>query len=289
MRNKSLSPVVSSRWSVRKLGWIPASVSALLLATRLVAYPPAPHHVFYGLVRDEYGTPLTVSGAEVILTTPGGRELKAAVFQGGEAGVNYRLEVPMDAGLTDDVYQPTAMQPTVPFQMKVVVNKKVYLPMELKGKTAQMGLPGKRTQLDLTLGEDTDGDGLPDAWERMIHRDIRKVNPTDDPDGDGLTNLQEYLAGTYALDASDGLRLDIQGVSHGEPLMRFVAIRGRTYTLLGSTDFKTWEPVSFRIPSEGATAVVRSGYQSATVTPVTVQAVTANLPAAPTFFRLRVQ
>lgn len=289
MRNKSQSPVVPPRSSGRRSGWVPLSVSALLLAVRLVAYPPAPHHVFYGMVRDEYGTPLVVSGAEVILTTPGGRELKTPVFQGGEPGVNYRLEVPMDAGLTDDVYQPTAMQPTVPFQMKVVVNRKTYLPMELKGKTGQMGLPGQRTQLDLTLGEDSDGDGLPDAWERMIDRDIRKVNPTDDPDGDGLTNLQEYLAGTYALDASDGLRLDIQGVSQGEPMLRFVAIRGRSYTLMGSTDFKTWVPVNFRIPAEGATAAVRSGYQPSKVTPVTVQAVTAPLPVAPTFFRLRVQ
>ena len=38
---------------------------------------------------------------------------------------------------------------------------------------------------------DTDGDGLPDIWERKYFGDLRS-GPSDDPDKDGLTNLQEY-------------------------------------------------------------------------------------------------
>jgi len=273
-------PRISIRWFLALL--------FLCLALPGRAYPPAPHHLLYGLVRDEYGSPIQAAGAEVILVTAGGRELKTRITL-TEPGVNYRLEVPMDAGLTSDLYKATAMQPTMPFQMKVVINKVVYLPIELKGKSAQIGEPGRRTRLDLTLGEDTDGDGLPDAWERMINRDIRKVNPNEDPDKDSMTNLQEYLAGTYALDASDGLALVIRGLHDGEPVMKFTAIRGRSYTLLGSTDFSNWTPVKFRIPAEGLNAPIRTSFQATKVTPIEVEAVTGGTDSAPTFFKLLVQ
>jgi uncharacterized delta-60 repeat protein len=42
---------------------------------------------------------------------------------------------------------------------------------------------------------DTDLDGLPDSWE-MANFGTLAVNPSGDPDGDGLTNLQEYQLGT---------------------------------------------------------------------------------------------
>lgn len=44
---------------------------------------------------------------------------------------------------------------------------------------------------------DSDGDGLPDLWERNYWgNNIAQHNGSGDPDGDGLTNYQEYLVGT---------------------------------------------------------------------------------------------
>jgi Bacterial TSP3 repeat len=58
----------------------------------------------------------------------------------------------------------------------------------------------------IASGADTDGDGLPDAWEYQ-HFGNLSATPNADPDGDGMTNLQEYLADTDPLNASDNLRI----------------------------------------------------------------------------------
>lgn len=271
-------------WFGRVFGW-----GLLLMPVLVTAFPPAPHHLFYGKVRDEFGAPINVPGAEVIFESASGKQIKTQIIDGLEPGVTYRLAVAMDAGLTTDLYKATAMRPTMPFQIKVVISGVTYLPIELKGKFATMGQPSGRTLMDLTLGVDSDGDGLPDAWERMINADITQVTSGGDSDGDGLSNAQEYLAGTYAFDAADGFRLSINGMREGKPVMKFLAISGRTYTLLASEDLETWTPAQFRIPSEGTQGTVRQSYQANDVRPIELEASTDATKPAPKFFKLLVQ
>jgi len=56
--------------------------------------------------------------------------------------------------------------------------------------------PQETVENDLTLPKDRDGDGLPDAWEDKVWEDppehCGNLNPEDDDDGDGLSNLEEY-------------------------------------------------------------------------------------------------
>ncbi len=226
-------------------GWLPC----------LHAYPPAPPHIFYGCVRDEMGDPLASSSAEVILETLSGTQVRTKINPSLQAGVNYNLTVPMDSGITDDLYQATALRPLVPFRIKVKIGQATYLPIETKSDYASLGRPGQRTRLDLTLGEDSDGDGLPDAWERALIAalgggpDLNNINPEADSDGDGLSNMDEYLAGTYAFDSKDGFALKILRNLEDRAVLEFLAIRGRAYTVYGSEDLKDWKPVSFRMPA----------------------------------------
>ena len=67
---------------------------------------------------------------------------------------------------------------------------------------------------------DSTGNGLPDAWE-LYHFGELGVDPNDDPDGDGLTNYEEYLAGTdpNKWDTSGDLLSDGWKVNNGlDPL-----------------------------------------------------------------------
>lgn len=274
----------------RSARWLPVLLCSFILHTAsfiLTAYPPAPFHLFYGMLRDEYGTPIS-SGAEVILETSSGVQVKTVVNPGIETGANYRLEVPMDTGLLAAPYQPSALQPTVPFRIKVRVGGVTYLPIEMKGDYAQLGQPGQRTRLNLTLGEDSNGDGLPDAWQRLINSDLTKVKPTGDA-GNGLNYLQTYYAGTYAIDPKAGFSLSIVGFTKGAALLEFVAVNGRSYTLLGSTDLKTWKMVPFRVPAEGATTAARENYQTDVVKKVQLEASAPATALPPTYFRLMLQ
>lgn len=224
-----------------------------LTVVTVLGFPPAPHHLLYGVVRDETGQPLILDNAQVLLQTPSGEIIGSPVRFGRAPGVNYTLAVPMDAGLIDGVHKRTAMQPHARFTMRVVVRNEIFLPLELVGELREIGRPGEKTRLDLTLGVDLDGDGLPDAWEQQLLSELDgldEVNPGDDADGDGLTNLEEYLSGSYAGDGEDEFALDIVGLNDGTPVLEFRALRGRTYSVEASTDLVTWEAVGFRMEGE---------------------------------------
>jgi K319L-like, PKD domain/Bacterial TSP3 repeat len=51
---------------------------------------------------------------------------------------------------------------------------------------------------------DGDGDGMADAWESAVGLNPSQFDAHDDPDGDGLTNLQEFWLGTDPLAAPAG-------------------------------------------------------------------------------------
>lgn len=264
------------------------------MAVCVRAYPPAPHHLFYGVVRDELGNPVQADDAQVVLETLTGGSLRSPISPGQGGGFNYRLTVPLDSGLTHESYKPTALRPLLPFRLKVQIGSEIFLPLEMRGDFARMGQPAQRTRLDLTLGEDADGDGLPDAWERqlLLHlgrgSDLTAVQPDEDADGDGMSNLDEYLAGTYAFDGEDGFRLHIVRQPNGAAVLEFLAIRGRTYSVFSSEDLQRWEPMRFQVSSASAQPPSASYYATDTRrVQILLDSQDEDLPAR--FFRLRVQ
>lgn len=259
-----------------------------------LAFPPLPHHTVYGLVRDEFGNPLISAGTELTLETLSGATLTTRVVPGLEAGVNYRIEVPVDAGLTSDLYRPTAMLPAAPFRIRVKIAGRTFLPIEMKANMALLGQPAQSSRVDLTLGEDTDGDGLPDAWERSVIAagklglTLEGLKPGDRLNGNPLSVLDAYLAGTYAWDPKDGFRLDIVAFSQADPVLEFVALRGRSYTVSGSDDLQTWKPMGFRV--EGSSSDTgRLFYQTTQLQRVRVVVGGEAGGAAPKFYKLLVK
>lgn len=269
-----------------------ALLVAVLAAVPARAFPPAPPHELYGRVRDAFGNPIA-DGAEVILESTSGVRLTGFVLEQTEPGINYRLLVPLDAGLTDEPYQPTALMPAAPFRLRVVVGGASFLPLEMKASSSAIGAPGGRTRLDLTLAVDADGNGLPDLWEKAaaaalgIRWEAGVIRPDDPYPGSGLTYRQAYLAGTYALDPKEGFALSIVPDSGGASRLAFTAVRGRTYVVQTGDQLGAWTSIPFRIPGLAPEPV--SVYHATETRRIEVEAVVpAETAGNARFFRLGV-
>ncbi len=272
-----------------------AVVALVLAAAGLAqAFPPALPHTIYGMARDEYGNPLRTN-ATIILTTSAGVSVSCVVDPEDEPGVNFRLTVPLDSGVKSDIYKNGVLQPAVPFRIRVSINNATFLPLEMAGDYSLLGQPGKKTRIDLTLGEDTNGNGLPDAWERAIiaargwNLGLNGLDANSSPGKNGVSLLQEYVAGTYGFEDGNGLNLAIARVESGTPVLEFLAVRGRTYTIVGSASLKTWAPIPFRVllPDGGGESV--SSYLSTEVRLLQVAVPAPATGAAPLFYKLQIQ
>lgn len=95
----------------------------------------------------------------------------------------------------------------------------------MNGTTFQNAtLTGSRS-LDWLVGgtgdskRDSDADGLPDLWERNYWGfDISQQNGSGDPDGDGVTNAQEYAIGGNPIGGPSGSSISFEGAFQHEAL-----------------------------------------------------------------------
>ncbi|HEY5913715.1 MAG TPA: lamin tail domain-containing protein [Verrucomicrobiae bacterium] len=85
---------------------------------------------------------------------------------------------------------------------------------------------------------DTNGDGLPDAWQIQYFGSITapQAAPGADPDNDGFNNAQEFLAGTNPTLATSYLKIDSVQPGGTARNVAFTAVAGRTYTVLFKDD-----------------------------------------------------
>lgn len=176
---------------------------------------------------------LTVLQAPIITAQPAGltaSEGAAATFQVKVTGTSplsyqwYLNNSPL-AGTTSSSLVLAPVDPSQAGIYQVVV-------------TNSVGMVASAPATLKVIGLDSDGDGIPDSWMLQyfghptgLASDHSRAQ--DDADGDGMTNLQEYLAGTNPLDPQSSLKLRAQTVNPatGRPQFAFTAVAGVGYTL----------------------------------------------------------
>ncbi len=272
----------------------------------LLAFPPAPHHTLFGMVRDENGQALNVDGAKVIFYRSGAEVLREDIKAGRLLDQNYQIRLRMDMLRPGTrTYTGIAHTSGSTFTIGVLLNDVVYYPIEMSAQRS-VGQPGQRIRLDLTLGVDSDGDGIPDAWEQsQLYAggimpgengwDLSLVNRDGDFDGDGVSNWQEYIAGTFATDPTDYLSLRITDTLEQNVQLRFFGIFNKVYSLESSTNLQTWAPVSVFLRNPESTdsddvanpPVAQASIRAEDTTFIDLYAPSS--PSGRTFYRLKVR
>ena len=237
------------------------------------AFPPAPYYTLYGMVRDQVGQTLTAEGATLILLK-GSEEIGRTPISNLHLDQNYELNIRIDANRSGTtIYTEKALAAQGQFSLVVEMNGSLFYPIEVAGNLTA-GKGGERVRLDLNLGEDADGDGLPDIWEQWqlyqagYYPDgngdwpLHLIDRNGDLDGDGLSNWLEYVAGTFAGDATEKFGLEIKEKTDTGVRFEFYAITGKTYTIERSVDMTIWTRVPFAI---GAPAIGESSYSATDV------------------------
>lgn len=237
------------------------SLLLLLTVSPLHAFPPAPYYTLYGTVRDQVGQTLTAQGTVLILLKDGLEIGRTPINSGLQLDQNYELNIRIDqnrSGTT--LYTDKAVAAQGLFSLMVEMNGVLFYPIEVSGPLTA-GKGGERVRLDLNLGEDSDGDGLPDVWEQwQLYQagylpdengdwPIHLITRDGDFDNDGSSNFSEYIAGTFAGDPTENFSLEIKQKLPASVRFEFFAITGKTYTIEHSADGQTWQRLPFSIGS----------------------------------------
>lgn len=121
-------------------------------------------------------------------------------------------------------------------------------------------------QIGESIGVDTDGDGMPDAWEVAHGLDPQVAADANlDRDGDGMTNFQEWLAGTSASDPGSAFRAS--AAKSGSNLsLTWASVPGKRYLIQTSPDLVSWATLE----SAGQPVVVEAGAAATTSTVIPI-------------------
>jgi type VI protein secretion system component Hcp len=90
-------------------------------------------------------------------------------------------------------------------------------------------------------GADTDGDGMPDAWEGLYGLSVGTNDSNIDLDGDGLINLHEFQLGTDPKSGTSFFkaRLSPDPATPGLFQLTWNSVAGKVYVIEWSPDLKT--------------------------------------------------
>lgn len=112
----------------------------------------------------------------------------------------------------------------------------------LSGPVSGMNQAQYLRLVDTSVPADTDHDGMPDAWETANGLSLNNPNDAaEDDDGDGQSNLHEYLAGTDPQSSASRLAITTMTRGASTVTLTWSSVSGKSYIIQACPDLSDWQ------------------------------------------------
>lgn len=108
----------------------------------------------------------------------------------------------------------------------------------------------------VSLTQDSNSNSLPDWWEEANFGGPTNANLLADDDGDGMSNLQEFLAGTNPHDRNSALHIQSVSMKPSGFEIEFPSVAGKLYRVEFSDDLQAWQAMSPDVTGTGGSLQV---------------------------------
>ncbi|MSU03656.1 MAG: hypothetical protein EXS23_00275 [Pedosphaera sp.] len=223
------------------------------LALPTKAWTPIPSLTFYGSLTDEFGWPYQ-SDVSVDIYAQGVKILSREITPAIGVDYNYLIRVPYGTPGGRE-YSPDVVIMGETVTVKIVDLK---TSVTLITTNFVCNLPaGTVVNFNAWAGQDSLEDGLPDdlrhwIWSALGRNEAFKVHnyrSSDDSDGDGVNNLDEYLGGTDPANAEDMLKIFVARTPNPDVVqLTFFSVPGKVYQVsvgVVTSEGAFWKPTRF--------------------------------------------
>ena len=192
--------------------------------------------ILYGSVNSTTGAPPAPAPILVVTTQPQTVVYEVATIAVGGSSTNLAGEIAWTNALAGAAGSIAAADPWLVASVALEVGTNV---INVSGSNS-VGTVTNVSVAVVRLVSDTDGDGIPDAWEAQYFTNLTTAGSATDSDGDGMSDRNEFLAGSAPNDSNSLLKAtSVSGGAIAGTLVQWQSHSNKSYVISRSENLPT--------------------------------------------------